>query len=291
MFTFLVRVWLNKVDPFDVFVDTANTLSISNLNTDEALVTPRTAPGVLNLPVVGEILLVSVDPVDLASLVVPPLSDLEFARGLGVGVGLILVLIGVADECHSMIESRTTFIGLLYNTAGVELEGGLTGIDSHSEGLLLQLGLHIGDSAVDLSVLLDLAHRLIFLVSAFALFFGLARCVGVVCVGHGALVMHEVPSVAHPAALASICAVVLAEFLFVIWVSGECAVDDLLFGEVHWGFVRLDSDGTLKSSRGGEGPTGTARSLVLNANHLAVISPIDIGGSVGLSEHIMSSVE
>ena len=125
---------------------------------------------------------------------------------------------------------------------------------------------------------------MIFLVGASAFLLGSSGSVWVVSVGHGALVANEVPSVAHPATIASICAVVLAESLLVFGVSGQCAVNDLLFGEADWFSLLLDSDGTLESSSGGKGPTGTARSLVLNWAHLVIISPIDIGGSVSLSE-------
>jgi len=76
--------------------------------------------------------------------------------------------------------------------------------------------------------------------------------------------------------------VVLAELLLVLGVGCECAVDDLLLGEADWVPVLLDSDGTLEGSSGGEGPTGTTRSLVLDIAHLVVIGPIDIDSSVSL---------
>lgn len=102
--------------------------------------------------------------------------------------------------------------------------------------------------------------------------------------------MHEVPSVAHPATLASPCMVVLAELLLVLGVGCECAVDDLLLGEADWVSVLLDSDGTLEGSSGGEGPTGTTRSLVLDIAHLVVIGPIDIDSSVSLLESIAKTI-
>ena len=95
-----------------------------------------------------------------------------------------------------MIELRTTIISLLYNTAFVELEGGPAGIEGYSEGLLPQLGLHIFDGALDSSVLLDVGHGGICLVSTCVLL----CVVGVVGVGHGALILNEVLSEAHPAA-------------------------------------------------------------------------------------------
>ena len=111
---------------------------------------------------------------------------------------------------------------------------------------------------------------------------GSTGIVGIVSVGHGALVAHEVPSIAHPATLASPCVIVLAESLLVLGVCSECAIDDLLLGKADWGLVLLDSDGTLESSSGGEGPTGTARSLVLDVAHLTIIGPIDIDSSVSI---------
>ena len=83
--------------------------------------------------------------------------------------------------------------------------------------------------------------------------------------------------------------VVLAELLLVLWVGAERTIDDLLLGEVHWVFTGLDSDGAFESSQGSEGPTGAAASLVLNIHHLAIVSPIDSGGSVGLSKHTRTS--
>jgi hypothetical protein len=128
----------------------------------------------------------------------------------------------------------------------------------------------------------DLAHGLGLIVTTFVLRHGSTGVVRVISVSHGALVMHEVPSVAHPATLASPCTIVLAELLLVLGVGCECAIDDLLLGKADWVPVLLDSDGTLEGSSGGEGPTGTTRSLVLDIAHLVVIGPIDIDSSVSL---------
>ena len=76
--------------------------------------------------------------------------------------------------------------------------------------------------------------------------------------------------------------IVLAESLLVLGVCSECAIDDLLLRKADWSRVLLDSDGTLESSSGGEGPTGTARSLVLDIAHLTIIGPIDIDSSVSI---------
>ena len=132
---------------------------------------------------------------------------------------------------------------------------------------------------------------MIFLVGASAFLLGSSGSVWVVSVGHGALVANEVPSVAHPATIASICAVVLAESLLVFGVSGQCAVNDLLFGEADWFSLLLDSDGTLESSRGTKGPAGTAGSLVLNGAHLAIESPIDIDSFVRLQSEAADVAE
>jgi len=103
------------VDPFDGFVNTANTLAISDFNTDEAFITPSFAPGVLNLPVIGKTLTVFTTDTALdfnvTGLVVPPLVDLEFIIArlrlrfrIGTRAGIYIFFICVADECDCMIE-------------------------------------------------------------------------------------------------------------------------------------------------------------------------------------------
>ena len=145
-------------------------------------------------------------------------------------------------------------------------------------------------NAGDLSVFGDMIRSLLFDVLAFALSLGFTGSVGVISVGHGTLGTNKVPSVAHPTTIASEGAVGLVE-LFLVFFCVECAVNDLLFGEANWFLVLLDSDGALERSRGSKGPTGTARSLVLNGTHLAVESPINIDSFVRLSEVSADSAE
>ena len=95
----------------------------------------------------------------------PPLVDLELVvarlgRRIRAGAGIDILSIGVADECDSVIERCTTVVRLLYNTAFVELEGGLACIKSNSKRLLPQLGLDFGDRASDLSISVDVGYSL-----------------------------------------------------------------------------------------------------------------------------------
>ena len=171
------------VDPLDGFVNTAYTLTIGDLDADEALITISSAPRVLNLPIIGETLFVfaaySALDFNVTGFVVPPLVDLELiiARlriGLrvGAGAGIDILMVGIANECDCVIERRTTVIGLLNNTAFVELEGGLACIKSNSERLLSQLGLYFSDTAFNLFIGVDFAHGLALIVTAFVLSHG-----------------------------------------------------------------------------------------------------------------------
>ena len=104
------------VDPLDGFVNTAYTLTIGDLDADEALITISSAPRVLNLPIIGETLFVfaadSALDFNVTGFVVPPLVDLELiiARlriGLrvGAGAGIDIFVISVGDECDRVVES------------------------------------------------------------------------------------------------------------------------------------------------------------------------------------------
>ena len=110
----------------------------------------------------------------------------DWTNLVGARAGIDILMIGVADECDCVIESITTVIGLLYNTAFVELEGGFACIKSNSERLLSQLGLYFSDTASDLLIGVDFAHGLALIVTAFVLSHGSTGVVGIVSVGHGA---------------------------------------------------------------------------------------------------------
>jgi hypothetical protein len=104
------------VDPLDGSVDTAYTLSISNFDTNEAFITPSSAPGVLNLPIIGKTLFVFAADTALdfnvTGFIVPPLVDLELIIArlrirlrVGARAGIDIFVIGVADECDCVVES------------------------------------------------------------------------------------------------------------------------------------------------------------------------------------------
>jgi len=78
------------------------------------------------------------------------------------------------------------------------------------------------------------------------------------------LVSLEVPSPAHPAAIATVCLVVLAELSLVVWVEGVGTINELLLGVSDWSCVVLLSNSALESSVGSEGPAGTAATLILD---------------------------
>ena len=113
---------------------------------------------------------------NIAGFVVPPFVDLELIitrlrirLRVGARAGIDILMVGITDESDCVIESITTVIGLLYNTAFVELEGGLACIKSNSERLLSQLGLYFSDTASDLLIGVDHAHGLALIVTAFVL--------------------------------------------------------------------------------------------------------------------------
>jgi len=104
------------VDPLDGSVNTAYTLSIGDFDSDEAFITPSSAPGVLNLPIIGKALFVFAADTALdfnvTGFIVPPLVDLELVIArlrirlrVGAGAGIDIFVIGVADECDRVIES------------------------------------------------------------------------------------------------------------------------------------------------------------------------------------------
>ena len=104
------------VNPLDGSVNTAYTLSIGDFDTDEAFITPSSAPGVLNLPIIGKALFVFAADTTLyfnfTGFIVPPLVDLELVIArlrirlrVGARAGIDIFVIGVADECDCVIES------------------------------------------------------------------------------------------------------------------------------------------------------------------------------------------
>lgn len=106
----------------------------------------------------------------------------------------------------------------------------------------------------------------------------------------------EVPGRAHPAALTTPVAVILAEILLILTISCKCAINKVLLRETNGSFVSLLGNSTLKGSVRTERPAGAAVSLVLNSVHEAICKVINVGGSlhemslsVGTSSHFESS--
>ena len=291
-----------EIDPLDDTVDTANTGSVSDLDLDEAIVAPPCAPRVLYLPVVHVTLTILLEKTSVGGLVstgVPPLGDLaatDWLWGrlwLGCGLRLwgrlrlwgwvnIWLSISEADDDDGVVESSTAIIGGGHNSRRVPLEGGLTGIESDSKWVRLELHLDILDAGGNLSPFLDFADSLVPIVLAISF----AALVWVVFVFHGTVVSPELPMSVHPATVAAIVVVGPAEQVLVGRVV-TCAVNTMLLGESHWLVASSSSNGTLEGCGGGKGSAGTALTLVLDWAHPAVGGKIDIHG---VSDQIATSL-
>ena len=94
------------------------------------------------------------------------------------------------------------------------------------------------------------------------------------------MVFLELPGPGHPSTLASVGSIVPAKIDFVLRVSSQGTVDELLLRETHWGLASLDGSSASQSCVGGKGPTGAAVALVLDGNHMAICVEVNISGSV-----------
>ena len=153
----VVSVLDSHVGEFDVRVHTANTFTFGDLEENETLVTPASAPRVLNLPVVIVAILILLEhsAVVISIAGVPPLVDGAARDGVGLRLGLrirvgvvvvvtiVIVLLCVADEDDGVIETGWAAIVGTDNTRSVMLEVATAGIDSNSHWLLLQLVLDL----------------------------------------------------------------------------------------------------------------------------------------------------
>ena len=200
-----------------VLVHAADTdVIVSDLEADEAFVTPPSAPRVLDLPVVAVAELVELTaPSSLLVAVIPPLVDIASRRcgiGLGIGLGIrlrirvrIRVRVGtvpaVANDDNSVVEvlADAAIVALLDDTAGVIREQ-VVDDDSNVHGLPVDDLHHFVDVAVELGQRVDVADDLVLVVVART---GLGCCVLVVRVFHGAVPDQIVVMVLHPAAFAS----------------------------------------------------------------------------------------
>ena len=103
------------------------------------------------------------------------------------------------------------------------------------------------------------------------------------------MVLLELPSPGHPTTLASVGSIVPAKIDFVLRVSSQGTVDELLLRETHWGLASLNGSSAFQSSVGSKGPTGTAVALVLDGDHMAICVEVNISGSVD-SEDLTSVI-
>jgi len=262
-------------------VHTVDAFALSDLEKDEAFVAPVLAPGVLNLPVV----FVAVGVLQAASVIglvlagVPPLVDRAvFVDRLGVRLrarvrvvftGLVLV----ADDDDAVVETSALRSVEGNDALFVEREGILASVDGDGERVRLQLLLDLIDAIFELAPPRDVADRLAAVVFARLILCG----VGVVAVKHDALILLELPSVRHPAAIAAIIFVRLAKhFSRAGIVPG--AIDEMLLGQALRRVHCSEGDLTLERRVGVEGPAGTARALILHWGHSAIGCVIDSRG-------------
>jgi len=282
-----VRFLVSHVGVFDIRVHTANTFSFGDLEENEALVTPASAPRVLNLPVV----VVTIGVLKHAARVVlvagvPPLVNVALGIVIGIGLRLRLgagirrratVLLSVADEDDGVVKTSGAAIVFTNDTLGVELEVGAAGINSDSERLVPQFLFDLVEAttSVDPVPAGDLTNSLAAVVCATALGLRSARSVRIIAVEHDTVFALEVPGSGHPAATATPEAEVLTEEVHVVTVVAERAVNEVLLRHADGISACLGGDGTLKGRVGGESPAGAAAALVLDTDHMAIFNVID----------------
>ena len=194
--------------------------------------------------------------------------------GVSDDVVLLTVLGTIADSGDGVVEVGTALLGV-EDTTGVHLEDGLVGLDGDGDWLLGDGGLQSGDgSGWDVLVGSNTNLTLGGIELAGT---GLTVSGGVWV---GGLELLEVglevgEGVGLPSTIASI--------------GGLVAGDDLLLGEGEE-LAGLEEVSTLNSAGGGEGPAGTALSLVLNWVDGTLLSPVDLN-IVGLWEGLVVSWE
>ena len=178
-------------------------------------------------------------------------------------VGLSVVS-AVSDSEHTVVELGSTAGGVVEDTALVELEGHLVGLNGDGGGSSLDGGLHGGGRVgldVDVAGVVSdtgnggVAGSISGLVWVVGLEISLVGLVPLECALHGAT-------------RASHGSVVVA-------------INELLLGEGLEGSVR-DEVGTLKSAGGREGPAGSALALVLHWGDCSRGDPVDLIGGGGV---------
>ena len=112
-----------------------------------------------------------------------------------------------------MVETGATIIILVNDTILVELEDFLAGVHGDRQRLLFKFLDGGRDACSDLAPRGDFTHNFLFIVLTEL---GSVR-VWVILIGHGTLLLLELPAVGHPATSAAVSFVSLAELLFVIF--------------------------------------------------------------------------
>ena len=184
---------------------------------------------------------------------------------------LFLIFLAVADNRHAVVNLHRTFgavlvcivAALLQGAARIEPEllGG--GVECDRDRLLHDLRLHLFNIAISGGAPLQRpSYRFGIIVGTFFIL----SLVGVVFIGHDAVIFHESPMDRHPAAIAATHSIGLPKLFHVI-VSVAQAIHSLLLGETLRDDSSVHADGALEGRRCCESPAGTTITLVLDFSH------------------------
>jgi len=183
-------------------IDAANTIAILDFDLKEASIAPATAPGVLDLPVVGVALgIPSGARFSLFFAFYPPVIDLTFLDKL----------IRVAHDNNAVVEGIR--VAPFNSAASVEFELLRRGIEGDSTRCFHDLLLHLLNiSLTGLAKALSLSDDL-----RSIMFTSLVpSLVRIVCISHGALILLKRPGTRHPAATATTHVIILSELAFIV---------------------------------------------------------------------------
>jgi len=182
------------------------------------------------------------------------------------------VLGSVSDGEDTVVEVGSASGG--DDSTGVHLEGELVGLDGNGDGSEVEGGLELGDgSGGHVLESSDLTDTLGLVVSAGSL----GGLVGVVTLGLERVGLGVLESEVHESTVATVVTV------------GLGAVNELLLGE-RGELAGGNELSTLDGTGGGEGPAGSAHSLVLDGGDTSLGDPVDGGLDVGLVEELGGGV-
>lgn len=228
-------------------VDSKDTVSVDDVELDEAIVSPVT-PRVLDEPVVGHLVGVDEHAAGISLLLfarVPPLGHVALWRSR---VGAITA--NEANNSDCVVKRLVGTVLVKDHTRLVQLEGTATGIDGYRDWLLHDSVLHVLYSSLDLSKVGDFSDNIFVLVETLS-FRGLVSSGGDI---NSTLLLEELVSVSHPGTLATVTTVVFAEKAFTlggkIWVviATKGAIKKVLLGEVgRRGKVSLFGESTFNN--------------------------------------------